>query len=453
MLFLNRETMLKVISMFKWLGRLLLAGWFVGMVLLVVWNGRGVVARGEGTEPIYLPIVQNDYDWGIRDYMGLVWTPDGYFTVRGDVSQWQALGAVDAYYGFWSPDGLHFTYVADDGIWVVPLDTRQPHFVASGDARFPIWSPDSRYFVYPTVQSVNVFDTHTQTLHTFAKTGQLFSFLWSPTSHHLAWTGEGTNGDRELWLWSTDEPLPHQVAVNTANYPLGLFWSPDGNHLIYNTRFSVTRPAIFTITTGGESPTLLLEDAYMEGWVEGGERILLRHSGNLYLALPDTTGQTLFFAGVGNQPDPVISPDGTRVLFNDSNGRQHIQATTATTASPVEFGDCYDVNQWQPNGTRVSCSASEGDYGQYLGVKVGDGAATPVTPQYELYQYIYPQFLEGPTPYMATTHYTLRFAPLGYPVLDEYDGSFLFNLQSGRLKRIHYLDDTQWRVLEWRYLP
>lgn len=436
------------------ISRFFMAVWFVGMVGLAVWNGRGAVAQGGGNT-LYFPITQNDYDWAVRDYIGLVTTANGYFTVRGDGSGWQALGDAEAYYGVWSPDGTHFAYSAEGGVWVVPLDTRQPHFVASGEARFPIWSPDSRYFVYPTPAAVHVFDVQTFDLHVFPIEGEANSFYWSPNGAHLAWTGYSANRDTELWIWTGGNDTPRLVARNVYDYPYGPFWSPDGSTLIYNNQVTNSQARVYTIRAEGGSPTVLLEDAAMHGWVEGGARILLRHSGNLYLALPDGTMQTLFFADVGNNSlHALIAPDGDRVLFNSSNGRQYVQATTSTTASLVEFGDCYNVNQWQTGGNLVSCAAVQGNYAGYLGLKVGDGTASPITPLIERPLHIYPQFLTGPTPYMATSRFTTRPSDYGgYPVLDVYEGSYLFNLRSGSFKRIHYPEDRIWRVLEWRYLP
>lgn len=121
--------------MWRTLSRLLIAGWFVGMVVVAVLN-REVAAQSDSMSRRYFPLMHQSYDLAVRDYIGLVRKGGDFYTVRGDSSGWQPLMLNQSipFYTFapWSPDGNYFLSQGENRVSLVPLATRVPRLILEG---------------------------------------------------------------------------------------------------------------------------------------------------------------------------------------------------------------------------------------------------------------------------------------------------------------------------------
>jgi Tol biopolymer transport system component len=457
-------------AMWQWLSRLLLAVWFVGMVITVVWNGGGVQAEKAGVEALYLPLIKSEvYDPGLRDYVGLVQTASGYFTVRGDGSEWLSLGVSDAYLPSWSPDGNYLTYTDNSGAWMVSLATRDPVLVLSAAVESLLWSPNSRYVAYeittnvPYTHPIYIFDVRDNTSRVLPLERNASGMTWAPNGEYLAWRVERENGTYEIWVWEGGDAMPQNVVTHNASTDsYEFFWSPDSSLLMYNNIISGEENGVFVTNATGVPASLVIRDRYIVGWVDEGARILLQDDiypyseKNVYLSNPDGTNQTLFTENIYR--NVRIAPFGRHVYFTTEDRDIFVQATTSTSATLLEFGNCsyrYALAV-QPEGSLVACYSPVGGFQTFFGTKIADSHSpdSPITPAITLPYHTNPRFLVGDTPYMATDEYSTRPSTYGsYPVLNQYENSYLFNLHTGVLKRIVYPDASQVPIIEWRYMP
>ncbi len=437
------------------ISRLVLMVWFTGIVAVVVWNGQGSAAKGNVNASVYLPLLHKNHDYDLRNYVGLIRTNHGFYTVRGDGSGFRRLGQITTNIGTWSPNGKYLAFVSVDGLGIMEIESTSTTILNQAWAAPPVWSPTNNYVAYFTSNSLILYSPDTLALHVFPQHSALNPGSWSPSGDRLVWT-EHNGEHRELWVWTEQTMVPQRIAAVDSEYIFEPYWSPDGNELIYNSRLSDEVNYVFRTIVNDFSqippPVLVLEGAIMQGWVEGGARLVFQREASLYLAKPDVSMPTLIYQGTANSTHRmyvVISPTGDKILFYGHDSRQYVRTTTESENILVD--GCY-FNQWDKEGIFLSCSRNQGDYGGFLGSTLADSRANPIQASYELFALLHPNFIEN-SPYVGTTHHNLRTTTLGYPVLDEPDGSYLFDLRSGGAKQVHHENDTQFQVSEWRYMP
>jgi hypothetical protein len=413
--------------MWKVVTRLLLAGWFIGMVGVAVWNGRGAAAQGGGNEQLYLPLIQKP-DLVTRDYLGLVTIIDDqnyydYYTIRGDGSGWSLL--VNSTNDFlptplvWSPDGAFVVFsnfaVERTEVWMVSLASREAREIAPIRAEKFFWSPNSRYVTFTNADSLYVFDTQTDEI-VGVWTTRAYNVFWSPDSKVLGWVADHAPTDEReaLWLWQMSNEEPTVVFTgNLANEgevgtDTGYFWSPDSGELLFNAQHFSSR-TIYKTTATGESAFPLLEQSTMFGWVENGNRILI-NQGGWYLAQPDGTELTFFssYAPSGYALAVSIAPTGDNVLFGSwyDPFPTVLQATDSLTATAIDGCRGYTF-QWQADGARFACDSNDVLRGDF-GTKVGDATTAPPTIQ-RLPGQINPRFIPNSTTFLAMDHYRAAY--------------------------------------------
>lgn len=461
--------------MWQRMGRLLLAVWFVGMVVIAV---RGTSAQGQDTEETlinlsmiyqrfgghlrYLPLMHINSPALPKDYVGLAqvircnWLCSygeaypGFYTVNAEGTFGATL--IDHFPDIggwaWSPDGRYFIYGHEDGhkAWLVPLQGGDSRVIEGITGSYSyLWSPDSRWVVIASPQDISIYEIATNRITTLDLPADVAPgrLGWSPDSRRLAWTTG--QGEVSVWYWTVGSTEPRRVAVGTPD-ELALVWSPDGTHLFYTQGY--TDPRLYLITDHSPTPTLFLEGYTIEGWLANGSRLLLRHDEKLYTSPLTTPAPTLFF-----DEAPVIgvriSPKGKEVVI-ESTTTLYLQLATSNTAFPLN--DCtvtlWNV-QWQSDGTRMTCTpAVNGNSTAVL-----DRTTTPPTMLYVLEDHNTPQFLPYSINLLATYRTTVDTSP-GYPVYT-FHGTYLFNQQRGDFDVIPIAGDHPFRkyVLEWRYLP
>jgi hypothetical protein len=447
----------------KWICRVLLAAWFVGMVSVAVWNGQRAEAQGAGNHRLFLPLLQKS-DLVAQAYVGLVRIRDeanhsDYYTIRGDGSGWTLLvNGTDDYVPSalaWSPNGAYVVFtnyrVTRNETWLVSVATREALQIAPIRAEKFVWSPDSRYIAFTKTDSMYVFDMQTNEVVGVWST-LAYDVFWSPDSQVLGWVSDPspTDDTEALWLWQMSQVQPTQVftgnlamdgEIGTAT---DYFWSPDSRQLFFN---ALTYPhAVYKTTSAGEPATRLLEESVMYGWVEGGNRILVAQDA-WYFATPDGSEFTFFreydVSGYGMAVS--IAPTGEKALFGSWYDPHPtvIQATDSLTATRIAGCRGYTF-QWQSDSTRFACDSDDVLRGDFA-TKVGD--ATTDSPTIEvLGGHQNPQFIPNSATFLATNKYQAS-----YP--SPFEGSFLYNMETKELKRIRYPHNDQYPVLEWRYMP
>lgn len=462
--------------MWKVVTRLFLAGWFIGMIVIAVWNGRGAVAQGSDSERLYFPLIEHG-DLSFRDYVGLVELPQSgsdvaysYYTVRGDSTEWSLLLADHEWGGlhYWSPDGATFAYQSgyetqDETVEVVSLATRQPRVIFTG-AVHPrmFWSPDSRYLAFSTnVQeeyAVKVYDTQTEMMYSLPfERYFLPKLVWSPDSQMLAWVQEDVSGSGrpdEVWLWEGEDATPRRVYTGDVyvfvygNVHGSLVWSPDSTRMLFNAIVPLPqgRTVYSVAVPEGDVTVLLTNDYFGIGWMDGGTRLLLGYVANdvpyLYIANADGSNPTPLHPQAVLEQVISISPDGRYVMTGRGNDPNYAYLYSSD-GTRNHVSSCRVGSPWQNDSRRFVCSTN--DVLGFFGTTLGDVSSSPPTIQ-SIPNLQYPRFIAD-----STTHFAADAYIAAYPA--KFQGSFLFNMETNRSKRISYPMDNQYRVLEWRYLP
>lgn len=459
--------------MWQRMSHLLVMAWFVGMMAMVVQKDKLVSASENRV--IYLPMIHQAYS-DLHNYIALVGgieptSPYGqnYYTLRGNESDWTPLVVGQNNFDFseWSPDGTSLLYSLDattpDGsTWVMDVATRtsqeifpdesdrfgypirQPQGIPGMEGRY--WSPNSRYIGLFGADTLYVFDVTTNQLAVYPTESMPFNrAVWSPGSNALAWANRTSQeGIYEVWIWHQASGSVQRVYVG-QQWGWHLYWSPDGTQLVFTVRNADETPSVVTTTVEGQSAQVLIDGYVVEGWAEGGRRLILSQGNNLYLSQTDGSSPILFFEGSSVLENGSVfpSPTGTHLLFS-TYASSYIQATTSSIATPLSGCDTLSF-QWHEGGRFFTCNSYT-----FFGSKLGDATLDPPAFIFDMKSHRNPQFLPNADGYFTTNHYMVN--PTGY--LDPtYDGSYLWNTQTGLLEHLTYPDASIYPVVEWRYLP
>jgi tricorn protease len=142
----------------------------------------------------------------------------------------------------WSPDGSRIAFVSDQSgeeeIWVVPQDGASPaEQLTTGGKAFryhPEWSPNGKSIAFLDKDGklllVTVADHQVKEVAHDTK-GEIFDYTWSPRGNFLAFSMNGANGLRSLYIAGPDGQS-HHVSSEYFNSREPV-WDPDGNYLYF----------------------------------------------------------------------------------------------------------------------------------------------------------------------------------------------------------------------------
>jgi hypothetical protein len=441
----------------QWLSRVIVAGWFIGMIGVAVWNGRGAAAQGGESNRLFLSAVQNA-DLSLHDYMGLVLDCSGscdyaeranFYTFRGDGSEWGLLAENVSPYGWaWSPNGYYFVYRTGEGdqrqTWLMPLETRQPELLAEGNV-FVRWSPNSQYLALITNAQLRIYDVEQRTTTEYPIVENTLyprSAMWTNDSQSLAWVGSNGGDPLDVFVWGGASTMPRKAFSGWILYGGDLYWSPDGNHLVFNGS-TATFQGVYATNRAGVWAQPILDRYVMHGWADGGTRLVLWRESKVYLSQPDGGSIELFFNNRSVSLANISpSPTGEIILMGTSNGLA-LKRTDAIDYMIVPW--CYSYFsevEWREDEV-FACQAPEAS------TIIFDGKTGTLL--HLLPNYANAEFLpESPT-LVYLDHYEISYSG-GYPH-PKYESSSLFNMHAGTFKQIRSPAGEPLGVQEWRYLP
>jgi len=207
------------------------------------------------------------------------WSPDGEkiaFTNSGRIMLMDPNGEnktfiTQGYRCSWSPDGEELAYShGENSLKVITLNTHQTETIFEGFPTLsPTWSPDGEEIAFAVreddeeiiwnIYKINRDKTDLRKL-TDLDTYDNFP-AWSPNRDEIAFVSKrGGSTYHDIYIMDGNGNNQRPI-VNTHRAELQPDWTPDGNHIIFNSNlFGPTD--IFIVKRNGEDLTKILESGY-----------------------------------------------------------------------------------------------------------------------------------------------------------------------------------------------
>lgn len=365
------------------IGRMILAMWFVGMVVVAV---RGIPAQGhigDGESQRYFPMMMRnvpaDGEPPLNRYVAVgTSNSDGdleIFTVRADGSEVHQLtiNAVDDHSPMLSPDGtlIAFVHGGQDpdpsSIMVMNLDGSVVRVLDPASAlrwtQFQ-WSPASDYLLV---------------------VGHIPSKTWMRSLYLVKMDGStpplfltDTFGSEEDWGWSLDGKFIHYGQAFTREFrvrsliegevyaigqsPSRVVWHPDSTEIFYiETDASLGSSGRMMSVADGTNRLVYTGTDEFLGWVEQGDALLIRNLDQLppyNLATVDREGgEVTFLTDYPNGVDGTkLAPNGSSLVYTTYNGQDfsylysHVLAGEPQLLRALIEGQGFLDVAWAQNG-------------------------------------------------------------------------------------------------------
>lgn len=211
-----------------------------------------------------------------------------------------------------------------ENVWQVNAAGAQQRPLTYGGGNNPVWSPDgnSLLFTNPLTHRLQIMRSDGLGLRNLSKQqgyAKERSAAWSSDGTHIAFIREQTVGTskRQTILVSNRQGTQEIVAAQSQSLRYqSLSWSPDGTQIVYE-QASAAAASLQIIN-------------------------LQTHSTHQLVELSDVT------------PSAHVSwsPNGKKILFNDSANEVYTIWTDGSHRSVISDGDSYDAS-WSPDGTKA----------------------------------------------------------------------------------------------------
>ncbi len=292
----------------------------------------------------------------------------------------------------WSPDGkeIAFARAGEEGaaIFLVPalggqerklVDLVGP-LAVSYDYHLPAlsWSPDGKWLALAEKSSVDEpahivrvsLDSREKTRLTSPPENVLGDFFpaISPDGNYLAFmrSGSASWGSLDVWVQPLEGGQARRLTFGRFDSSASLFWTPEGDEIIYTTAFA-DRGAIYRVRLEGGEPRMIPGIGGNTGYFSvRGSRAIYQQRNQQLLSIWRVPGRMASAGDRIPQPfvdstwydgNPAFSPDGRKVAFSSWRGGQsNIWLCERDGSNPVQltrFGSHTGTPRWSLDGRRI----------------------------------------------------------------------------------------------------
>ncbi len=285
----------------------------------------------------------------------------------------------------WSPDGRQIVFDstrgATRGIYVMDADGQEQGVRLLTDtvagAENPAWSPDGRSIAFSTLPTGSTFldiyrmnadGTNILRLTTTTNTADT-NPIWSPDGKYIAFTSE-RSGHKQVYVMDADGAHPHPI-TSLSYDAWSPSWSPDSTHLIFASNKDETNGELYIADISGWNVARLTTNTTVDDQASWQAPSFVAAP-----PPPPTNGQIVFWSyregawhvylrnsdgsdvrRVANEDfigtDPVLSPDGRRIVSFTGAGRIYVVDINSSSAPLLLDSSGYSP-VWSANSKRIA---------------------------------------------------------------------------------------------------
>lgn len=278
----------------------------------------------------------------------------------------------------WSPDGRYIAYTNGDlqALWVMDADGSNPRLLSSIARRFA-WSPDGTQLAIISVGRLFVIHPDGTGLLALNETASDWAApVWSPDGKRIAFLASDGNQPR---LSSIDVDGNNLRSLyNQPHEMLDLFfWLPDNRQIAFTTQICRGNPMkcidglkLIDIDGSGLQSLHAGENMSLQSLSQDGKQAYINERTGedevFYRVNLDGSG-TAQLAALLSEQYPQISPDGTRITCNSSDGYFEIMNLDGTDRRTLVKQAIVGFSSWWPDGKRIAfVSEIQGEYQLYV---------------------------------------------------------------------------------------
>ena len=194
---------------------------------------------------------------------------------------------------------------------------------------------------------------------------------WSPDGNHIAFNSS-RDGDDEVFVMNADGTNQRQLTNNTRN-DWAPSWSPDGTHIAFNSDRDGDAE-VFVMNADGTNVRQLTNNTHYDdspSWSPDGNHIAFNSDrdgdNEVFVMNADGTNQRQLTNNTYPDWASSWSPDGTQIAFQSERGSGWqvfvINADGTNQRQLTPDGSHHRYPSWSPDGTRIAFQSDQGHSG------------------------------------------------------------------------------------------